>query len=167
MTHLGIRPHACQWCGRRFTDPSNCRKHQRMCSERAIDADMSDVNDLPTMVPQPSSHIPASRGSVSELPHPVSNPSSSVSEVSPISQQVKLEPLEITTGAAVSQPELCNDTGSQGEGQDSELDHRQQNKSHADSTATHNRMVSSVVVDSSWFVGDQNITALSDEESTQ
>ena len=59
MTHLGIRPHACQLCGRRFTDPSNCRKHQRMCSERTSDTDISDLNsDLPTMVPHTSSHIP-------------------------------------------------------------------------------------------------------------
>ena len=46
MSHLGIRPHACKWCMRRFTDASNWRKHERNCRNQRN----AFNGDLPTMI---------------------------------------------------------------------------------------------------------------------
>ena len=50
MSHLGIKPHACQYCGKRFTDSSNWRKHQRGCTERPA-GDVTAAQTSTSMAP--------------------------------------------------------------------------------------------------------------------
>ncbi|XP_067932568.1 zinc finger protein 181-like [Watersipora subatra] len=115
MSHLGIKPHACQFCSKRFTDSSNWRKHQRGCTERPS-VDSGAISSAPSMVPPLSSgsshagyEYPMDTSSVSADYHPQTTSMSianTETDGQPGETAIKMEAVDITSDNESSAAQL-------------------------------------------------------------
>ncbi|KAF6025171.1 hypothetical protein EB796_016548 [Bugula neritina] len=189
MSHLGIKPHACQCCGKRFTDASNWRKHQIKCTER-LGEDLT--GGLPTMAALPSQPNPFA-SSAGDAAIPTDYPLIPASNDDALS--IKAEVVEGPAGVDMVDVESETQKDAEGShiaeltfeadvenGEDRPPKRRKTDESPGDVETTadasieddeseENKLINtanSVVVDSalSWFVEEKELTALHQEEPT-